>query len=85
LVSLPATISERLLPVILVGNKSDIEKREVAIQEGYILARKLKYDFVEISAKSCINVRKAFYDLVQYIQCQGDPPAEDLNKKYTIL
>jgi GTPase SAR1 family protein len=85
LVSLSATISERLFLVILVGNKSDIEKQEVAIQESYLLASKLKYNFVKISAKSCINIRKAFYNLVQYIQYQGDPPTEDLNKKYTIL
>jgi GTPase KRas protein len=50
---------------MLVGNNSDrFTEREVSTQEGYDLARKLGYDFVEVSAKNCINVEKAFYDVV---------------------
>ena len=46
-------------PIMLVGNNSDrVTEREVSRQEGYELAKELGCDFVEASAKSCINVEK---------------------------
>ncbi|TAQ84993.1 hypothetical protein B7494_g6680 [Chlorociboria aeruginascens] len=52
-------------PIMLVGNKSDrVTEREVSTQEGSALARELGCDFVEASAKNCVNVEKAFYDVV---------------------
>ncbi|KAA6413694.1 MAG: Ras family [Lasallia pustulata] len=50
--------------VMLVGNKSDeVTEREVSTQEGSALAKELGCDFVETSAKECINVERAFYDV----------------------
>jgi hypothetical protein len=47
------------LPVVLVGNKCDMAgQREVSREEGIVLARKLKCDFMETSAKTCVNVEK---------------------------
>ncbi|KAL9095406.1 MAG: hypothetical protein Q9165_002277 [Trypethelium subeluteriae] len=58
-------------PVMLVGNKSDRgTEREVSSQEGQALARKLGCDFVEASAKNCVNVEKAFYDVVRSLRRQ---------------
>jgi GTPase KRas len=58
-------------PVMLVGNKSDrVTEREVSTQEGNALAKELGCDFVEASAKNCINVEKAFYDVVRNLKRQ---------------
>ena len=58
-------------PVMLVGNKSDrMTEREVSTQEGQHLARSLGCDFVEASAKNCVNVEKAFYDVVRSLRRQ---------------
>jgi GTPase KRas protein len=59
------------VPIMLVGNKSDrVTEREVSTQEGHALARDLGCEFVEASAKNCINVEKAFYDVVRLLRRQ---------------
>ncbi|KAK5148738.1 Ras GTPase [Oleoguttula sp. CCFEE 6159] len=58
-------------PVMLVGNKSDrVTEREVSTQEGSALARELNCEFVEASAKNCVNVERAFYDVVRQLRRQ---------------
>lgn len=58
-------------PVMLVGNKSDrVTDREVSTQEGSALAKDMGCDFVEASAKNCINVEKAFYEVVRSLRRQ---------------
>ena len=54
-------------PVMLVGNKSDrVTEREVSTQEGSALAKEMGCDFVESSAKQCINceIAKSKYIIV---------------------
>lgn len=59
------------IPVMLVGNKSDKAiERAVSSQEGSALAKELGCEFVEASAKNCINVEKAFYDVVRLLRQQ---------------
>jgi GTPase KRas protein len=59
------------VPIMLVGNKADrVTEREVSTQEGHALARELGCEFVEASAKNCINVDKAFYDVVRLLRRQ---------------
>lgn len=59
------------VPIMLVGNKSDrVTEREVSTQEGHALARELGCEFVEASAKNCINVERAFYDVVRQLRRQ---------------
>jgi GTPase KRas protein len=59
------------VPIMLVGHKSDrVTEREVSTQEGHALARELGCEFVEASAKNCINVEKAFYDVVRILRRQ---------------
>jgi len=56
---------------MLVGNKCDrVTEREVSTQEGSALARELGCDFVEASAKNCVNVEEAFYDVVRQLRKQ---------------
>jgi GTPase KRas protein len=66
---LSAAAALRQVPVMLVGNNSDrVTEREVATQEGLALARELGCEFVEASVKNCINVEKAFYDVVRLLR-----------------
>jgi GTPase KRas protein len=68
--------SQMPVPIMLVGNKSDrVTEREVSTQEGHALARELGCEFVEASAKNCINVEKAFYDVVRILRRQRQQAA----------
>lgn len=54
---------------ILIGNKCDWEeKRVVSTEQGEELARELGIPFLEVSAKSNINIDKAFYSLAADIK-----------------
>ncbi|KJE95357.1 small monomeric GTPase [Capsaspora owczarzaki ATCC 30864] len=56
-------------PMILVGNKSDLEhQRAVSSDEGKHLAKTLKVEFSETSAKQRLNVDHAFHQLVRIIR-----------------
>ncbi|KAF2258799.1 ras-domain-containing protein [Lojkania enalia] len=59
------------VPVMLVGNKCDrVTEREVSTQEGSALAKELGCEFVEASAKNCVNVEKAFFEVVRQLRRQ---------------
>lgn len=54
---------------ILIGNKCDWEeKRVVSTEQGQALADELGIPFLEVSAKSNINIDKAFYSLASDIK-----------------
>lgn len=54
---------------ILIGNKCDWEeKRVVSTEQGEALANELGIPFLEVSAKSNINIDKAFYSLAADIK-----------------
>lgn len=54
---------------ILIGNKCDWEdKRVVSTERGQQLADELGIPFLEVSAKSNINVEKAFFSLAADIK-----------------
>lgn len=56
-------------PVVIVGNKCDLEhKRVVAKEEGMNLAKSYSCKFIETSAMGKTNVDEAFYALVREIQ-----------------
>lgn len=56
-------------PVVIVGNKCDLEdKREVSKEEGQNLAKGFNCKFIETSARGRTNVDEAFYTLVGEIQ-----------------
>nr|5WDR_A Chain A, Ras protein [Choanoflagellata]5WDR_B Chain B, Ras protein [Choanoflagellata]5WDS_A Chain A, Ras protein [Choanoflagellata]5WDS_B Chain B, Ras protein [Choanoflagellata] len=57
------------VPMILVGNKCDLEEhREVSTEAGQAVAKSYSIPFMETSAKKRINVEEAFYQLVREIR-----------------
>ena len=61
------------VPIMLVGNKCDkVNAREVSRDEGQALAQRLGCRFVESSAKTCVNVEKAYYTVVRMIREQRE-------------
>ncbi len=66
------------VPIMLVGNKCDkYHEREVSSQEGQALAKELGCKFVEASAKNCINVERAFYDVVRQVRRRRESATVD--------
>ncbi|EXK27469.1 Ras family, other [Fusarium oxysporum f. sp. melonis 26406] len=56
-------------PMILVGNDcSRASERDVSTQEGEALARAFGCMFIEVDAKSRVNVDEAFFDLVREVR-----------------
>ena len=56
------------IPIMLVGNKVDLEdERVVSKEEGEEMAKRCRSGFIEASAKNNINVNEAFYQLVRMI------------------
>ena len=50
------------VPVLVVGNKCDLEnERQVSYEEGDMLAKSFNCQFMETSAKQRINVEETFY------------------------
>ncbi|XP_004406035.1 PREDICTED: ras-related protein Rap-1b isoform X4 [Odobenus rosmarus divergens] len=66
------------VPMILVGNKCDLEdERVVGKEQGQNLARQWNNcAFLESSAKSKINVNEIFYDLVRQINRKTPVPGK---------
>lgn len=61
------------VPVIVVGNKCDLEvERQVSYEEGLAVAKSFNCEFLETSAKQRINVEEAFYGLVRTIRSEND-------------
>eukprot|EP01089_Gocevia_fonbrunei_P022505 TRINITY_DN9130_c0_g1_i1.p1 TRINITY_DN9130_c0_g1~~TRINITY_DN9130_c0_g1_i1.p1 ORF type:complete len:219 (+),score=35.93 TRINITY_DN9130_c0_g1_i1:78-734(+) len=57
------------IPVVLVGNKCDLEcVREISKEEGEELAKSLNAPFFECSAKQRLNVEHAFFEVVREIR-----------------
>merc|ERR1712093_184685 len=53
--------------IMLIGNKCDLERREVSYEEGANFARENGLVFQETSAKTAQNVDKAFVNTAQKI------------------
>lgn len=60
--------SDDNIPFLLVGNKADLEKRQVTRAEAEERARLWGVPYVETSAKTRENVDKVFYDLMREIR-----------------
>jgi len=56
-------------PVVLVANKSDLEyERQVSMNEGRELGRRMNCKCIETSAKLRLNVDESFYTIVREIR-----------------
>jgi len=56
------------IPVVLVGNKCDLDKeRQVATEKASNLAKQYRMGFMEVSAKNNLNVNEMFYELVKRV------------------
>lgn len=60
------------VPVVVVGNKSDLEEeRQVAYEDGLNMAKQINAPLLETSAKQAVNVDEAFYTLVRLVREEG--------------
>ncbi|XP_024082042.1 ras-like protein 3 isoform X2 [Cimex lectularius] len=70
------------VPMVLVGNKCDLEdERVVGKEQGANLARQFNCAFMETSAKAKINVIDIFYDLVRQINKKSPEKKQKQKKK----
>lgn len=79
------TLGQDQVPVVIVGNKSDLHmQRQVTKEEGIALAKELDAAFIETSAKYDENVTKAFESLLAEIEKQSTPDAKQRQSSCTI-
>ncbi|XP_055698898.1 ras-like protein 2 [Phlebotomus papatasi] len=70
-------------PMILVGNKSDLEaQRRVSLEEAQQLCRQLGIPYIECSAKHRINVDQAFHELVRIVRKFQEAERPFFEEKY---
>jgi GTPase KRas len=55
------------IPIILVGNKCDLKEREISKEQGIQLAKQWNVKFYETSAKTLINNKIIFYEMIKLI------------------
>jgi GTPase KRas protein len=73
---------EDRVPMVLVGNKCDLEdSRVVATSQGADLAKSFGCPFIESSAKSRVNVEQAFFELVRAIRQSIEGASDSGDKK----
>jgi len=60
--------------IILVGNKTDLDRRQVSTEEGEEKARESGVSFIETSAKSGSNIKQLFRDLASKLPSQEAVP-----------
>lgn len=71
---------ENDVPMVLVGNKCDLEEERVVQKDhGIGLSRQFNCAFMESSAKAKIHVNDIFYDLVRQVNKKS--PEKKQNKK----
>ncbi|CAH0027819.1 unnamed protein product [Clonostachys rhizophaga] len=71
--SRPGSPDQSQVPVMLVGNKNDLEGwREVSIGEGRKMARELGIGFCEVTARDPSGVKKLFHQAIQTSRQQKD-------------
>ncbi|XP_019945667.1 ras-related protein Ral-B [Paralichthys olivaceus] len=70
---------EDKIPLLVVGNKSDLEeRRQVSVDEARGKAEEWGVQYVETSAKTRANVDKVFFDLMREVR--GKKKSENENK-----
>ncbi|GAB5575590.1 ras-related protein Ral-B [Prionailurus iriomotensis] len=73
---------EDKIPLLVVGNKSDLEeRRQVPVEEARTKAEEWGVQYVETSAKTRANVDKVFFDLMREIRAKKMSENKDKNGK----
>lgn len=73
---------EDKIPLLLVGNKSDLEeRRQVSVDEARGKAEEWGVQYVETSAKTRANVDKVFFDLMRDVRGKKMSENKDKNGK----
>uniref|UniRef100_A0A2K5WMV0 small monomeric GTPase n=1 Tax=Macaca fascicularis TaxID=9541 RepID=A0A2K5WMV0_MACFA len=73
---------EDKIPLLVVGNKSDLEeRRQVPVEEARSKAEEWGVQYVETSAKTRANVDKVFFDLMREIRTKKMSENKDKNGK----
>lgn len=68
--------------IIIAGNKSDMEEdRNITFEEASELAKKFKIDYVEVSAKTGLNVKILFELLSKYMVKKYEEPNNISSRK----
>ncbi|XP_035477617.2 ras-related protein ralB-B-like [Scophthalmus maximus] len=71
---------EEVIPLLLVGNKSDLEeRRHVSAEEATAKANEWGVQYVETSAKTRANVDKVFFDLMREVRKKKLSESKDKN------
>ncbi|KAA6411785.1 MAG: Rheb small monomeric GTPase [Lasallia pustulata] len=75
------------VPLVIVGNKSDLkaEQRQVASDEGRMLAEEFKCAFTEASARLDDNVSKAFELMVGEVEKSQNPSQPTGDNKCRVM
>lgn len=77
------------VPMVLVGNKVDLQSRTVDSKQGQMLADSYGIPYVETSAKTRQGVDDAFYTLVReirkYKEKKGNKQSKKKKKKCSVL
>jgi small GTP-binding protein len=55
------------VPIVLVGNKSDLAHRVISTAQGEEFAKQRAISFFETSAKERINVDEVFHDITRQV------------------
>lgn len=73
---------EDKIPLLVVGNKSDLEdRRQVSVEEARGKAEEWGVQYVETSAKTRANVDKVFFDLMREVRGKKMSENKDKNGK----
>uniref|UniRef100_A0A672FFJ2 small monomeric GTPase n=1 Tax=Salarias fasciatus TaxID=181472 RepID=A0A672FFJ2_SALFA len=71
---------EEAIPLLVVGNKSDLEeRRQVSAEEAAAKAGEWGVQYVETSAKTRANVDKVFFDLMREVRKKKMSESKDKN------
>ena len=69
------------VPMVLVGNKCDVEERDVTNEEGQNLAKTFNCGFLESSAKENININEIFVTIVKKVKEAQNATGKKTQKK----
>ena len=76
--------SEKDIGLVLLGNKCDIEKRQVSKQQGKKMAQKLNISYFETSALNGTGINEAFEHLAKEIMKKKGNVISDRRKSFRL-